>query len=51
MNFCKKVPGILFAKHCFYYVLAVCQEGGVKKGGTWKILRVSDQRYGGQGHP
>ena len=29
----------------------VCQEGGVKKGGIWRTLRVTDQRYGGQGHP
>ena len=27
------------------------QEGGVKKGGTWRKLRVPDQRRGGQGHP
>ena len=27
------------------------QEGGVKKGGTWRTLRVPDQRHGGQGHP
>ena len=34
--------------------LEVCQEGGVKKGGTWRILRVPDQRLGGHGpswHP
>ena len=31
--------------------LEVCQEGGVKKGGTWRTLRVPDQRNGGQGHP
>ena len=30
--------------------LEVCQEGGVKKGGTWRTLRVTDQRHGGQGH-
>ena len=30
--------------------LEVCQEGGVKKGGTWRTLRVSDQRLGGHGH-
>ena len=29
----------------------VCQEGGVKKGGTWRTLRVPDGRLGGQGHP
>ena len=29
----------------------VCQEGGVKKGGTWRKLKVPDQRHGGQGHP
>ena len=23
----------------------MCQEWGVKKGGTWRILRVPDQRY------
>ena len=31
--------------------LEVCQEGGVKKGGTWRTLRVPDRRLGGQGHP
>ena len=29
----------------------VCQEGGVKKGGTWRTLRVPDQTHGGYGHP
>ena len=33
------------------YLLEVCQEGGVKKGGTWRMLRVPDARLGGQGHP
>ena len=28
-----------------------CQEGGVKKGATWRTLRVPDRRHGGQGHP
>ena len=32
-------------------LLEVCQEGGVKKGGTWRMLRVPDRRLGGQGHP
>ena len=27
--------------------LEVCQEGGVKKGGTWRTLRVPDWRHGG----
>ena len=27
----------------------VCQEGGVKKGGTWRTLRVPDRRHGGHG--
>ena len=27
-----------------------CQEGGVKKEGTWRTLRVPDLRYGGPGH-
>ena len=31
--------------------LEVCQEGGVKKGGTWRTLKVPDGRHGGQGHP
>ena len=31
--------------------LEVSQEGGVKNGGTWRTLRVSDQTHGGQGHP
>ena len=30
--------------------LEVCQEGGVKKGGTWRMLRVLDWRCGGHGH-
>ena len=30
----------------------VCQEGGVKKEGTWRTLGVPDRRLGGQGgHP
>ena len=29
--------------------LEVCQEGGVKKGGTWRMLRVPDRRHGGHG--
>ena len=28
--------------------LEVCQEWGVKKGGTWRTLSVPDQRPGGQ---
>ena len=32
-------------------LLEVCQEGGVKKGGTWRTLGVLDGRLGGQGHP
>ena len=27
--------------------LEVCQEGGVKKGGTWRTLRVPDRRHAG----
>ena len=27
-----------------------CQEGGVKKGGTWRTLRVPDRSHGGLGH-
>ena len=30
--------------------LEVCQEGGVKKGGTWRTLRVPDQKHGDLGH-
>ena len=26
--------------------LEVCQEGGVKKGGTWRTLRVLDRSHG-----
>ena len=33
------------------YQLEVCQEGGIKKGGTWRMLRVPDNTLGGQGHP
>ena len=32
-------------------LLEVCQEGGVKKRGTWRTLRVPDRRLGGEGHP
>ena len=28
----------------------MCQEGVVKRGGTWTTLRVPDRRHGGQGH-
>ena len=32
--------------------LEVCQEGGgVKKGSTWRMLMVPDQRHRGQSHP
>ena len=31
--------------------LEVCQEGGDKKGGAWRTLRVPDGRHGRQGHP
>ena len=31
-------------------LLEVRQEGGVKKGGTWRSLRVPDQRHGGHGY-
>ena len=30
--------------------LEVCQEGGIKKGDTWRALRVPDWRHGGLGH-
>ena len=30
--------------------LEVCQEGGVEKGGTWRMLRVPDWRHGGHSH-
>ena len=30
--------------------LEVCQEGGVKKGGTWSMLRVPDWRHGRYSH-
>ena len=32
-------------------LLEVSQEGGVKKGGTWRTLGVPDGRHGEQGHP
>ena len=30
--------------------MEVCQEGGVKKRGNWRTLRVLDQRHVGHGH-
>ena len=30
--------------------LEVCQEGRVKKGGTWRTFRVPDRIHGRQGH-
>ena len=33
------------------FQLEVCQEGGVKKGATWRMLMVPDWRHGGQGRP
>ena len=30
--------------------LEVCEEGGVKKWGTWKMLMLPDRRHGGQGY-
>ena len=30
--------------------LEVCQEGGVKKGGTWRTLLVSDWQFAGLCH-
>ena len=32
------------------FLLEVCQEGGIKKGGTWRTLRVGDHIFGGQNH-
>ena len=32
-------------------LLEVCQEEGVKKGGTWRMFGVPDMRLEGQGHP
>ena len=29
----------------------ICQEGGFKKGSTWRTLSVSDRTHGGWGHP
>ena len=31
-------------------LLEVCQEWGLKKVGTWRMLRVPDWRLGGLGH-
>ena len=30
--------------------LEVCQEGDIKKGGTWRMFGVLDRRHEGQGH-
>ena len=31
-------------------LLEECQDWRVKKGGTWRTLRVPDRTHGGQGH-
>ena len=39
---------------CFLLIssLELCQEGGgVKKGGTWRTLRILDHKNGEQSHP
>ena len=45
---------ILDVKDDLFFVLIslleVSQEWEVKKVGTWRTLRVPDQRHGGQGH-
>ena len=33
------------------FLLEMCQKWGVKKGCTWRKLKVPDQRHGGYGHP
>ena len=32
-------------------LLGVCQEWGVKKGGTWMVVKIPDKGHAGQGHP
>ena len=44
-------PGRYHESFVLISQLEVCQEGGVKKGGTHGTMRVSDQILGGQGHP
>ena len=39
-----------YPKEDILNILEVGQEGGVKKGGTWRRLRVPDRRHGGHGY-
>ena len=36
---------------CRYLYGSVSGRAGIKKGGTWRTLRVPDGTLGGQGHP
>ena len=42
-----RLQGIYSENYVLISQLEVCQEGGVKKGGTWLTLRVPDRRHGG----
>ena len=44
------LKGIYLEGFMLISLLALCQEWGVKKGGTLRMLRVPDQRHGGKGH-
>ena len=44
-------PGRYTENFVLTSLLEVCQEWGVKKGGTWRTLSVPDWRLGGHGHP
>ena len=35
---------------CRYLNDKFVKEGGIKKGGTWRTLRVPDRRHGGHGY-
>ena len=51
MNYVFFTPGRYPENLVLISQLEVCQEGGIKNKGTWRTLRVSDERLGGQGHP
>ena len=49
-EWCSSTPRKIPWKFCVDISIRSVSEWGVKKGGTWRTLRVPDQRHGWQGH-